>query len=301
VLIALKVLGEIIMHKNETKKAILFLAPAILLVMVFYAFPTILSVFYSFTNKTLIGTNSKNWSFIGLANYKQMFTDGPFWISFINTIILLVGSAIIGQQVLGFLLADLMDKANPLVRKVSGLFVLLGWVSPEVVVSFIFFAFFSKDGSINSLFVAMGGSPIAWLFDHAMLSVVIANIWRGTAFSMLMYQSALGNVDKSVKEAAKIDGAGRFTQLTKITLPMISGSVMTNTILITLQTLGLFGLIYALTGGGPGYDTTTLPVYMYIKAFSAYQLGYGTAIAIIVLVFGIYLSIFYMKSLRRQK
>ena len=131
------------MHKNETKKAILFLAPAILLVMVFYAFPTILSVFYSFTNKTLIGANSKNWSFVGLSNYKQMFTDGPFWISFLNTIILLVGSAIVGQQVLGFLLADLMEKANPLVRKISGLFVLLGWVSPEVVVSFIFFAFFA--------------------------------------------------------------------------------------------------------------------------------------------------------------
>ena len=133
-----------------------------------------------------------------------------------------------------------------------------------------------------------------------MLSVIIANIWRGTAFSMLMFQSALDNVDSSIKEAAVIDGAGKVQLLTRITLPLISGAILTNTILITLQTLGLFGLIYALTGGGPGFDTTTLPIYMYNRAFSAYQLGYGTAMAIILLLFGIGLSLSYMKSMKKQ-
>jgi multiple sugar transport system permease protein len=290
------------MHDTgKVKKAILFLTPAVFLILLFYGVPAVLSVFYSFTNKSLVGVHSSNWDFVGFQNYVEMFVDKSFWISFLNTIILLVGSAIIGQQVLGFFLAELMEKSNGIVRKVSGLFVLLGWVSPEVVVSFIFYAFFSKTGSINSFLSIFNIEPVAWLYNHAMLSVVIANIWRGTAFSMLMFQSALANVDGSVKEAAKVDGASKLTTLWKIVVPMISGSILTNTILITLQTLGLFGLIYALTGGGPGSDSTTLPIYMYNKAFSAYQLGYGTAIAIIILIFGICLSIFYMNSIRREK
>jgi multiple sugar transport system permease protein len=258
------------------------------------------SVFYSFTDKALVGAKSKNWGFVGFQNYQKMFSDQFFWISLKNTIVLLVCSAIIGQQVVGFFLAQMMEKANPLIRKMTGLAVLLGWVTPEVVVSFIFFAFFNKEGSVNSLLGIFGFSPIAWLYNYAMLSVIIANIWRGTAFSMLMFQSALDNVDTSIKEAAVIDGAGKVQLLTRITLPLISGAILTNTILITLQTLGLFGLIYALTGGGPGFDTTTLPIYMYNRAFSAYQLGYGAAMAIILLLFGIGLSLSYMKSMKKQ-
>ncbi|MDK2859784.1 carbohydrate ABC transporter permease [Sphaerochaeta halotolerans] len=288
------------MHKHIVRKAFLFLAPAVLLVILFYTIPMVTSVFYSFTDKALVGAKSKNWGFVGFQNYKKMFSDQFFWISLKNTIVLLVCSAIIGQQVVGFFLAQMMEKANPLIRKMTGLAVLLGWVTPEVVVSFIFFAFFNKEGSVNSLLGIFGFSPIAWLYNYAMLSVIIANIWRGTAFSMLMFQSALDNVDTSIKEAAVIDGAGKVQLLTRITLPLISGAILTNTILITLQTLGLFGLIYALTGGGPGFDTTTLPIYMYNRAFSAYQLGYGTAMAIILLLFGIGLSLSYMKSMKKQ-
>ncbi len=274
--------------------------PAFLLIGLFYAFPVAVSVFYSFTDKALVGIKSQKWSFIGLKNYVTMVTDGNFGISLANTVIFLVFSAIIGQQVLGFVIAYAIEKASPLARKFAGLAVLLGWVTPEVVVSFIFFAFLNTDGSLNSVLAFFGLKPLAWLYDFAMIAIILANIWRGTAFSMLMFQSALGNVDDSVKEAATIDGAGKFTVLTRIVIPIISGSIMTNTILITLQTLGLFGLIYSLTGGGPGFKTTTLPIYMYNKAFSAYQLGYGTAMAIVLLLFGICLSVFYTKSLKQE-
>lgn len=274
--------------------------PAFLLIALFYVMPVAVSLFYSFTDKSLVGVKSKDWSFVGLGNYGSMFSDANFALSFANTVVFLVFSAIVGQQVLGFVIAYFIEKGHRAAGKFAGLAVLLGWVTPEVVVSFIFFAFLNTDGSLNGILGFFGFEPVAWLFDYAMVAIIFANIWRGTAFSMLMFQSALGNVDESVKEAAKIDGAGRFTVLARVVLPIISGSIMTNTILITLQTLGLFGLIYSLTGGGPGYKTTTLPIYMYNKAFSAYQLGYGTAMAIILLLFGMLLSVFYTRSLKQD-
>lgn len=274
--------------------------PAVFLILLFYAGPVLLAVFYSFTDKMLVGIKAKNWSFIGLENYMVMFRDKSFYLSLFNTIVFLVFSAIIGQQVLGFFLAQLCEDANPHVARVTSLIVLISWVTPEVVVSFIFFAFLNPNGSLNSFLRLLHLPPVAWLYDHAMLAVIFTNIWRGTAFSMLMFQSALKSVDSSVKEAAVIDGASGGQILCRITLPIISGSIMTNTILITLQTLGLFGLIYALTGGGPGFKTTTLPIYMYDKAFAAYQIGYGTAMAIIMLLFGMILSVIYVKKLGKD-
>ncbi len=219
----------------------------------------------------------------------------------LNTIVFLFFSALVGQQVLGFALAYMMEKKNAFIRRFVGTAVLLGWVTPEVVVSFIFFAFLNTEGSLNSFLGVFGVGPVAWLYDHAMVAIIFANIWRGTAFSMLIFQSALGNVSDSIKEAARIDGANIFQILFRIIIPLISGSIVTNTILITLQTIGLFGLIYALTGGGPGFDTTTVPIYMYNKAFSAYQLGYGTAMAIVLVIFGMIMSLFYMKSFKRSQ
>lgn len=286
--------------KTKLKTTFLFLLPSFLLIIVFFAFPVFVTVFYSFTNKTLVGVKANNWSFVGLDNYLFMFSDGRFFISLKNTFVFLFFSALVGQQVLGFSLAYMMERKSASLRRFVGTAVLLGWVTPEVVVSFIFFAFLNTQGSLNSVLAFFHIKPVAWLFDYAMISVIFANIWRGTAFSMLMFQSALGNVSLSTRESARIDGAGSFQILFRIILPLISGSIVTNTILITLQTIGLFGLIYALTGGGPGFDTTTVPIYMYNKAFSAYQLGYGTSMAIILVLFGIIMSIFYMKSFKRR-
>lgn len=286
--------------KDQWKKTILFLLPSFILIFIFYALPVFVSVIYSFTDKSLVGVKSQQWNFVGLKNYLFMFTDGRFHLSLVNTIVFLVFSAILGQQILGFFIAYLMQNANGGIRRFAGIAVLLGWVTPEVVVAFVFFAFLNTGGSLNNFLGLFGFKSVAWLFDYAMIALVFANIWRGTAFSMLMFQSALGNVEDSVLESAGIDGANKFQTLTKITLPIISGSIVTNTILITLQTIGSFGLIYSLTGGGPGFKTTTVPIYMYSKAFSAYQLGYGTAMAIVLLLFGMLLSVFYMKSFKQE-
>jgi len=243
---------------------------------------------------------SLEYDFVGLTNYIFMINDSRFIVSFINTLVFLMFSAILGQQILGFTIAFLMQKKSERIRRFVGTSVLLGWITPEIVVAFIFFAFFSVRGSLNDALGLVGIKPVTWLMNFAMFSVIVANIWRGSAFSMLMYQAALSNVPEEAKESAMIDGANNFQIIFRIILPIIKGTIVTNTILVTLPTIGLFGLIFALTGGGPGYDTTTMPIYMYNKAFVSYQIGYGNAMALILLLIGILLSIIYVKSFKYE-
>jgi len=279
-------------------RAILFLLPSWILLLVFFFGPVILTFYFAFTNMSLTGSSSLDIQFVGFSNFVTMFSDPTFRISVLNTLVFLVFSAIIGQQVLGFILALLMKERPRWVRRVIGTVVLAGWVTPEIVVAFIWFAFFNDQGTANVLLQSAGFKPIAWLYQFPMVSVVIANIWHGTAFSMLVFQAALDDIPKEVEEAAKIDGASAWHRLWRITLPIIRGSVVTNMILITLQTLGLFTLIYTLTGGGPGLSTETLPIFMYHQAFVNYQLGYGTAISLVLLLIGIIASFVYIRLMR---
>jgi multiple sugar transport system permease protein len=278
---------------KQEGKAIGFLLPTVLLLAIFFIWPIVLSFYYSMTNMTLSGSKAVNFDFVGFDNFVRLFADPLFRTSFMNTLIFLVFSAIIGQLVFGFIIAYLMKQKNQLVRSAVGLITLIGWIMPEVVVSFCMVAFFHRDGSLNMIFQNLGilKEPVAWLVSFPMVSVVISNIWHGTAFSMMQFQAALDDVPAEIEESANLDGANWLHNLIYITIPMIKSTIVTDTILITLKTLAVFGLIYAMTGGGPGTSTTTLSIYMYKQAFGSYQMGYGTAIALIMLVVGIILSL----------
>ena len=115
---------------------------------------------------------------------------------------------------------------------------------------------------------------------------------------MMNFQSALDNVSGDIEEAAKVDGANRRQTLLRIIVPCIKDTIATNTMLNTLSTLGVFGLIYIMTGGGPGNSTSTLPIYMYRQAFTSGQMGAGTAIGMLILVVGIVCSIIYARILK---
>ncbi|OXM82324.1 amino acid ABC transporter permease [Paenibacillus rigui] len=247
---------------------------------------------------TLTGAASEDVLFIGLDNFVSFFADPSFMTVILNTLIFLVLSAIIGQQALGLLIALLMNKRDKNFRRLIGTLVLIGWVTPEIVVAFTFFAFFSDQGTMNAMLAAVHLEPLKWLYQYPMTSVVIANIWHGTAFSMLVFQAALSGVPQELEEAAMIDGATVWQRLWRIIMPIIKGSIMTNMVLVSLQTLGVFTLIYALTGGGPGVKTETLPIFMYHQAFVNFQLGYGTAISLILLLIGMLISIAYIRLLK---
>lgn len=285
---------------KQRKYAIFFFLPIIILLGIFYVAPAVISIFYSFTDKALVGPTVKDWNIIGVDNYIRLFKDERFIKSFINTLIFLFGSAIIGQQTLGFIIANLMRNKSKMLRRIVGACVIVCWVTPEVVVSFVFFAFLNTNGTLNNIIGLIGIEPVPWLYNFSMLSIIGANIWRGTAFSMMMFQSGLDNVPNEILEAASIDGANKRQTLFRVVLPTLKGTIVTNSVLITLSTMGLFGLIYALTGGGPGLATTTVPIFMYNQAFKSYQIGYGTAVAVMLLLFGITLSIAYVKASRHE-
>ena len=260
-----------------------------------------MTVYYAFTNLTLTGAAALDTKFIGLLNFKNVFSDPKFKTVMKNTVVFLIFSGIIGQQIFGFIFASLMKKRNVYVRRFTGFAVVLGLITPEIIAAYMFAAFFNDKGTLNMIIKAFGGQKISWLFTYPMLSVIIANIWKGTAYSMLMFQAALDSISDDIVEAAKIDGAGPWKILSRITLPMIKGTTATTFVMVTLGTLGTFGMIYAFTGGGPGIKTTTLSVYMYQQAFGTFQVGYGMAIALFLLSIGVLLSLVYMRLIKANK
>jgi multiple sugar transport system permease protein len=275
--------------------------PAIVLLLIFLAGPVVWSFYGSFTNASLTGTNAQNPAWIGFDNYLRLFSDPVFPLSLWLTVVFVVASAIIGQNFLGLGIALLMNRANSAVVGVVGTCVVAAWVLPEIVAAFVAYAYFSQDGTLNQILAALGMAGPNWLYSFPMLAIVLANVWRGTAFSMMVYRAALGDVPIEVTEAAMIDGAGGAKRLFLITIPMIKSSITTNLMLITLQTLSVFTLVWVMTAGGPGNQSTILPVMAFQEAFRFSDIGYGTAIATVMLLIGAAFSIIYIRALRPSK
>ena len=268
-----------------------------LLLLLFLAGPIVWSLYGSFTNAALTGRAAREPRWIGLDNYVRLFTDPTFPQSLLITVVFVLASAVIGQNLLGLGLALLIERASGVVGAVAGTVVVAAWVLPEIVAAFAAYAFFADDGTLNQL---LGGST-DWLYDLPLAAIILANVWRGTAFSMLVYRAALRNVPAELLEAATMDGAGPVQRFVHITLPSIRGSIGTNLMLITLQTLSVFTLIYVMTAGGPNYASATLPLFAYTEAFRFGDIGYGTAIATVMLFLGGVFAVAYLRVLRPDR
>jgi len=286
--------------QRRTVGRLLPLGPAVALLVVFLVGPILYSLYGSLTNRAMSGAGAADPQFIGLDNYTQLFSDSGFLQSIWLTVVFVGASAVIGQNGLGMALALLLRASAAPVRALVGTAVVGAWVLPEIVAAFAAYAFFSGDGTLNIVLGGLGLEGPAWLFTFPMLAVILANVWRGTAFSMMVYVAALDEVPPEVTEAAQIDGAAGWQRFVWVTLPMIRRAISTNLMLITLQTLGVFTLIWVMTGGGPGIQTSTLPVLAYQEAFKFMQVGYGTAIATVTLLVGAAFSIVYIKVLKPE-
>jgi multiple sugar transport system permease protein len=275
------------------------LAPSIVLLGLFVAGPILWCFYAAFTNSALSGIAARRPKFVGLDNFTTAFTSPDVAASLWLTVVFVLLSAVVGQNGLGILLAVFMQHRGKLLRGIVGTVVVAAWVLPEVVAAFAIYAFLNTQGTLNEV-LGWFGLGQNWLYAAPMLAVVLANIWRGTAFSMLVYQAALSEVPSDLVEAAEVDGAGPLRRFWHVVLPVIRRTVVTNLMLITLQTLGVFGLIYVLTAGGPDNKTQTLPLLMYEQAFKFGQIGYGTAIALVLLVLGAVFSMVYIRTLKAE-
>jgi multiple sugar transport system permease protein len=276
------------------------LAPAVVLLALFMLGPVIWSFYGSFTNAALTGPAALNPEWIGLDNYTALVGDPDFPKSLWLTVLFVFLSAVVGQNVLGIALAGLLRSAVKPVRSIASTVVVAAWVLPEIVAAFAAYAFFHSEGTLNAMLGGIGITGPDWLYSTPMLAVILANIWRGTAFSMMVYSAALAEVPPELTEAAQLDGANGLQRLAWVTLPVIRRSISTNLMLTTLQTLSVFTLIYVMTGGGPGTDSSTLPILAYQEAFKFAQVGYGTAIATVMIIVGAVFSVIYIRALRPE-
>ena len=157
-----------------------------------------------------------------------------------------------------------------------------------------------SDGGVMQQDHLFGLNYQSWLVTNPMLAVSLANASRGAAFSFLLFSAALDGIPTDLIDAAEVDGAGGWRRLTRLTIPLLSSAIVVDLVIITLATLNDFSLIYTMTGGGPGNASNVLSVFMYRQAFSNYELAYGTAIAVVLLVIGAILAALYIRLLRRQ-
>ena len=274
------------------------LAPAVVLLLLFLAGPIAYCVLIAFTDLQLTGQAHS--SFVGFANFRRAFGDPAFLNAVWLTLVFTVLSSIVGQNSLGLALAALMKRASRPVRAVAGAVVVTAWVLPEVVAGFLLYACFRREGTLDAILGWLQLPRQNWLYTLPILAVSFANVWRGTAFSMLVYSAALDEIPAEISEAAEVDGAGGWRRLWHITLPMIRRSIGTNLMLNTLQTLSVFGLIWVMTRGGPGDRSQTLPLLMYEQAFQNSMIGYGTAVALLLLLVGALFSVGYLRLLRTE-
>ncbi|MFE4669594.1 carbohydrate ABC transporter permease [Streptomyces sp. NPDC056716] len=285
-------------RRTRTVSRFLPLSPALILLVLFLAGPIGYCGYLALTDLQLTGQAES--SFVGLENFRTAFQDEAFLNAVWLTLVFTVLSSLIGQNTLGLSLALLMRRASKPVRTLVGGIVVTAWVLPEVVAGFLLYAFFRREGTLNAVLDFLQLPSQNWLFTLPILAVSFANVWRGTAFSMLVYSAALNEIPQEVTEAAEMDGASGRRRLWHITLPMIRRSIGTNLMLNTLQTLSVFGLIWVMTRGGPGGKSQTLPLFMYEQAFQNSMIGYGTAVALLLLLVGSLFSVIYLRLLRME-
>lgn len=274
-----------------------FTAPAFILIAAFLIFPACWVIYLGLRNYNLTGLLAAHPTFAGIDNYQRVLQDPEFRHSLWVTFIFVLGSAAIGQAGLGFFLAWTLRYVQIWIRRIIEVLVIISWIIPSAIVAFLWIAMLDQDqGTLNKL---LGGIHVAWLFNWPLLSIVVFNIWRGTAFSMLLFESALTTIPPSYLETARLAGASNFQQITGIVLPRIQGHILTNLLLISLWTFNDF-TPYLITAGGPGFATDILPVFIYRTAITQGNLGYGAAASTIMLVINLIVALGYLRLLRRR-
>jgi ABC-type sugar transport system permease subunit len=224
--------------------------------------------------------------FVGFANYREAAGDPRFLESVLHTALFAV-FAVSVEMTCGLALALGLDRMRRGVRIIRTA-VLLPWAVPTVVAALIWrFIFESPGGVASSLVSAAGVQPPTWLSDPvaAWTPILLADIWKTTPFVTLLLVAGLQGIDRSIYEAAAMDGAGSWMQFRRITLPLLKPALAVAVLFRLLDAFRVFDIVYVLTGGGPGTSTEPVAIYAFFTLMQALRFGYGSALTMIV--FGI--------------
>jgi multiple sugar transport system permease protein len=273
------------------------IAPAIFLLLLVGIFPLIYSLVVSFQRITMMEVDT---SFAGLVNYIQLFKDARLWQALLHTGII-TAIALPLELVLGLFMAQLFLEKMPGRQIFVSLLVLPTIISPIVAGATWRLMFDNRYGPINQIIGWFAGEPatLLWTISPNLVypAIFVCEIWQWTPFMFLILLAALSNVDKSLTEAAEIDGAGYWRTFFKIVLPSI-WPVMAIAILIRgLDLVRIFDVIWALTSGGPGTKTETISIYTYVQGFQQFETSYTAAIAFLVIAI---LTVIVVWAIRRM-
>lgn len=263
----------------------LMVTPAVLLVLGLVVYPLIWAFKLSLYDVRIYDLNTQ--TFVGFSNYARILSTPAFYDVIWTTAVFVVAS-VIGQLGIGLLLAVLLDQdwvGGRLVRFFRAAYI-LPWATTGVIVAYSWqFMFDPRLGLVNQFLRWVGWTnPPAWTssVEWALVAVIVANVWRGTPFSLVFQTSGLQHVHQRWYEAAAVGGASRGQTLRYVTLPLVRPFVLMNLVLITLFTVNVFDFIFVMTGGGPLDRTTVLSLYMYEAAFEVGDFGRGAALAVIL-------------------
>ena len=272
--------------------------------VVFSAYPLAYNLLMSFQTVDLFTLTSFDRPFVGLDNYREVLSRPETGMIFWNTV-KFVGISVVAQLALGFALALFFQMEFPLSTWLRGLF-LAGWIMPALVVGAVWSWVLAGDfGVLNHILRQVGVSRenIFWLSDPdvALYSVIIANIWLGVPFNMILLSVGLAGIPKDVYEAAAMDGATRVQQFFTITLPMMRaqlGAVISLGVIFTLQQFDLFA---ALTQGGPSNASNVFQYWSWQLAFQNYEIGLGSVVSVLMIGFVIAVAFIYVRSTRYEQ
>lgn len=275
-------------QSHNGRDAFLFSLPFLVVYLAFLVLPIFYGIYLSFFDWNILSGKH----FIGLQNFIDAFKDEKFLSSLWHTteFVLISTPATI---LAGFLMALIVSSASRLSRTSETIFFMPYILSITVVGTLWSWIFQGHFGILNQVLQALGFQGVGWLTDPqvAMWSIAGATVWWTAGFNMILFTAGIRQIPDNVYEAAKLDGAGYFTTLFKITLPLLRNTSILVLILQVIASFKVFGQSYVMTGGGPFGSTRVLVQYIYESGFTYFKMGYASAMSILLFLIILVISI----------
>lgn len=283
-------------------RALAAIAPGYFFFLAFLLIPLALTVLLSFTDWN--GYSYDNIRFNGVDNYVRLAGDSVFLEALVHNVWFLVGSVVL-RTLLALGLALALRRAFPLSGFFQGVFLIPTTLSLVVVGLVLKFLLDPNNGLINPLLesIGLGFLAGAWLADpsRALPILILLDVWVGFGIYLFIFLSSMSTLPADVFEAAKVDGAKRWQETWFVTLPMLSDTIKLVVLLAAIDSLKVFATIYVTTGGGPNHATEVLSTWAFFQAFSGNQVGYGSAILVVLLLITLVLTYFYVRQNRADR
>ncbi|WP_309085489.1 sugar ABC transporter permease [Chelativorans sp.] len=287
-----------LVRRDEALLALVFLPPALLLFTVFVALPILEAAQYSFFNWNGFGAPEK---FVGLQNYVRLFTHGAFHTALANNGLIILASLLI-QMPLALLVATMLADREPLTDTFRLIF-FLPYVLAEVTAGLIWRFIYDGDyGVVAAMTGWLGLDPVYVLADRnfAIYAILLVIVWKYFGLHMILFIAGLQQIDRSLYEAARIDGAGGWTLFRTITLPLLAPTIRLSIFFSVVGALQLFDVIMPMTAGGPSDSTHTIVTYLYNFGIIRTRFGFGSAVGVVLFLICVIFAFGYKRTVMRN-